>query len=310
MNNLSFPDNKKFAFTIFDDTDGAQIDNIKPIYELLFELNIFTTKSVWTLPSDNKNDPEYNSFTLDDNNYLEFIKELHNNGFEISFHNASSISSVREQTIEGIEIFKKKLGFYPKSFATHNNNIESLYWGMERFNSKILKFLMRFKRGGKNFSQGHMSNSLYFWGDICKSYISYVRNFVFKEINVLRINQTLPYHDPKKPYVTYWFSSSDGGSVKNFNELLSEKNQEKLEREKGVCIVYTHFAHGFVNNGIVNKTTEILLRKLAKRNGWFVPASQLLDYLKSVNDKTEIGLFERIKMEYLWALSKFIYGTN
>ncbi len=37
---IRFPENKKFAFSIFDDTDGATVDNVRPIYDLLTELKI------------------------------------------------------------------------------------------------------------------------------------------------------------------------------------------------------------------------------------------------------------------------------
>ena len=168
---------------------------------------------------------------------------MHNNGFEIAFHNASSGSNIRERTIKGLEIFKNEFGFYPKSYANHNNNKKILYWGKERVNNQLLKLLIRFKRGEENFSQGHIIDSPYFWGDICQSYITYVRNFVYKnEINILRINKTVPYKDNTKPFVNYWFSSSDGANVYSFNRLLSEKNQEKFKKEGCICIIYKHFA--------------------------------------------------------------------
>ena len=59
--------------------------------------------------------------------------------------------------------------------------------------------------------------------------------------------------------------------MNSFNQLLSSRNQESLEREGGVCIVYTHFADGFVKDGKVNPKTEELLTELSRRNGWFVP---------------------------------------
>jgi hypothetical protein len=310
MKKISFPHNKKFAFTIFDDTDGAQIDNIKPIYDLLLKLQIFTTKSVWPLQSTDKNDLYAHSFTLENKQYLNFIKQLNDSGFEIAFHNASSSSNTREKTIEGLEFFKKCLGYYPKSYANHNNNKESLYWGIDRFNSRLLKLLMRLKRGGKDFSQGHNNDSPFFWGDICAFHIMYVRNFVYNDVNIFNINKTLPYHDHKKQFVNFWFSSCDGANISNFNQLISEINQEKLERENGACIVYTHFAREFVKDGHLNETTEILLNKLAQRDGWFVPVSTLLDYLRSVNQASELSFLERLKMEYLWMLSKLIHGTD
>ncbi len=41
MKKIQFPNNKKFAFTIIDDTDDSFLENTKPIYDFLFENGIF-----------------------------------------------------------------------------------------------------------------------------------------------------------------------------------------------------------------------------------------------------------------------------
>ena len=54
---MKWPSNKKFAFTIVDDTDNATVENIKPVYDLLHKLSICSTKTIWVYPprdSDNK----------------------------------------------------------------------------------------------------------------------------------------------------------------------------------------------------------------------------------------------------------------
>jgi len=48
-NKTIWPDNKKFAFSIFDDTDNATVNNISPVYEFLNLNGIKITKSVWPL---------------------------------------------------------------------------------------------------------------------------------------------------------------------------------------------------------------------------------------------------------------------
>ncbi len=42
-----WPGGHKFAFSIFDDTDWATVENVKPVYDLLADLGMRTTKSVW-----------------------------------------------------------------------------------------------------------------------------------------------------------------------------------------------------------------------------------------------------------------------
>jgi hypothetical protein len=44
---MNWPKKKEFAFTIIDDTDNSNINNIKPIYDYLASKNIKTTKTVW-----------------------------------------------------------------------------------------------------------------------------------------------------------------------------------------------------------------------------------------------------------------------
>lgn len=68
--------------------------------------------------------------------------------------------------------------------------------------------------------------------------------------------------------------------------------------------MYAHFACGFVKNGIVHGRTEELLRKLARRNGWFVPVSTLLDFLRAERSAECIPSKELTSMEHRWALDK------
>lgn len=309
---IKFPENKKFAFSIFDDTDGATIENVGPVYELLTELKIYTTKSVWVLPTDYSEETINLSPSLSNPKYLSFILELKNKGFEIGFHGARGISSKREDVIFAIEHFKKLIGYYPKVYANHLGNRESLYWGENRLNSPLLKSIYKIVTSRrKQLFIGHLPSSEHFWGDIAKKYLKYVRNFTFfPEINTLKINPSMPYCDPKRPYVNYWFSSSDGHDVTTFNKLLSKKNIDKLEQEGGVCIVYTHFANNFVTEEKINPLAKDLLFYLSKKNGLFLPVSALLDYLLSQRKTKECPPSESRKMEYRWFLSKIIYGTS
>lgn len=39
---ITFPDGKSFGFTVFDDTDSATVEKIKPVYDYLYSLGIKT----------------------------------------------------------------------------------------------------------------------------------------------------------------------------------------------------------------------------------------------------------------------------
>jgi len=306
MAKIKFPKNKKFAFSIFDDTDKSTIENIKPIYDLLSKLRIYITKSVWVSPTNSKKTIDQGQ-TLSDPIYRDFILNLRQKGFEIGFHGVKGGSSNRNEILQGIKKFKNIIGYYPRTYTNHAGNKEGIYWGEHRLNSALLKFLYKiitFKR--KQMFNGHLLNSKYFWGDICKDKIKYIRNFVFPGINTLKYNPSMPYHDPQN----FWFSSSDGHDVDAFNKLLSKENINQLEKEGGVCIVYTHFANGFIRRGKVNPDTQRALTNLSKRNGWFVPVSTLLDFLKNRRKRKNIPKIELKRMEYQWFLNKIIKGTS
>jgi len=299
-----FPNNKRFAFTILDDTDLSTVENVRPVYRLLTELGMRTTKSVWPLAS--VPDGRQKGCSLQEADYLQFILDLASQGFEISLHNVRNHDSTREMVKQGLEEFRRLTGRYPRVQTNHSTNRDNIYWGAARFNR--LRLLYRAGtalKDGHNF-EGHDPETPFFWGDLCREKVDYVRNFVFREINLDRINPTMPYHDLARPFVNHWFSSCRGGNSNSFCETLCEANQERLEAEGGVCIMYVHFACGFVTKGIVDTRTEQLLRRLATRDGWFVPVSTLLDFLREEKQTSIIPAAELVSMERRWALDKAV----
>lgn len=48
--NMNWPEGKRFAFSVFDDTDGAFIKNVGPVYDFLKDIGLLTTKSIWCTP--------------------------------------------------------------------------------------------------------------------------------------------------------------------------------------------------------------------------------------------------------------------
>ena len=293
-----FPDDKKFAFTIFDDTDLSTVENVGPMYRLLEELGMRTTKSVWPLAS--VEGARFSGSSLQDPAYLEFVSELQGKGFEIALHNVRNSATVRKEVAAGLKEFHRLIGHYPRVHANHSNNRDNIYWGSARFSTlaPLYRAATVFRRGW--LFEGEDESSKYFWGDLCRRHISYVRNFVFQEINLDRINSSMPYADPRRPYVNAWFSSCEGADKEAFCALLSEKNQDRLEAEGGVCIVYTHLACDFVKQGRVDSQVVELLQRLASKKGWFVPVSTLLDRMHEWRGTLEITPSEITVMERRW----------
>src|SRR2546430_7716995 len=55
---------------------------------------------------------------------------------------------------------------------------------------------------------------------------------IFSEINLLRVNPSMPYRDPSRPYVRWWFSAADAEDADEFNHLLRPENQRRLDRSE------------------------------------------------------------------------------
>ncbi|MCX5671448.1 MAG: hypothetical protein NTU94_09045 [Planctomycetota bacterium] len=309
MNSLVFPGGKRFAFTILDDTDLATVEKVGPVYELLASLGFRTTKTVWPLAP--RRQSRLGGATLADVPYADFVRGLHARGFEIAFHGATSHSSVREETREALERFKAFFGDYPKVHCNHSYNQDNIYWGAARLASLGPRLIYRLATvSGERCFDGHNPDSPYFWGDLCQAHVRYVRNFVYREVNLLKVTPVLPYHDETKPYVNQWFTSTEAPTVDRFCEMLTDQRQRQLEDERGVCILYAHLACGFAREGAVDPRVRQRLGRLASRNGWFVPVSELLDYLGRHGGGCTATRRELASMEWRWMQEKLRHGSS
>lgn len=299
---MKWPEGKRFAFTVFDDTDRGTVENLRPVYDLLARLGLRTTKSVW--PVRGQREAMIPGDTCDDPDYLEWVLGLQRQGFEIGFHNATFHTSLRAETLTAIDRFKTLFGHDPQTFANHASNEEAIYWGRSRLSGvRALAYdAMRGVTGRARFS-GHDEDSPLFWGDICRDRVRYVRNFVFNDINTLGQCPKMPYRDPERPYANLWFASTEGATVKEFCDSIESKNQDKLEREGGACIMYTHFGKGFVEDGKLHGRFERLMTELAARDGWFPTTVELLDHLLQRGGGKVITQRERVALEYRWIAS-------
>lgn len=304
----TWPDGKSFAFTVFDDTDHSAVHLTSEVYALLADLGMATTKSVW--PVRGTGAPRIGGLTCDDAEYLQWVFGLKERGFEIALHNVAPCTSTREEVIRGLDRFRELFGHDPASFSNHVGCHENIYWGPSRLSglrSVLYAAYLLSQRESLNGARGHIEGDRLFWGDLCKSRIKYVRNFAFSGINTLNECPFMPYVDPEKPMVNYWFASTDGPSVASFNECISEQNQDLLEEQGGACIMYTHFAVGFQEHGKLNRQFRDLMTRLARRNGWFVPVHRLLDHLLSTNGAHVLTAKERSRLELHWLADRFLY---
>lgn len=277
IDRIEWPEGKQFAFTIVDDTDQSTVANAKPVYDLLAELGFRTTKTVWPL------DPVTRQITggssLADPEYARWVLELQRNGFEIALHGAADESSVRARVLEGFARFEEVLGYPPEMHVNHVGQREAMYWGADRLDPPVrwvYEAYRRLRSGQGERYLGHVPGTDHFWGDECRARVRFVRNLVWPQINTLAADPLMPYHDPSRPFVRYWYSSSYGSGLRAFLHLLRPENQDRLCAEGGACIVYTHLGSGFHPIGEAFRAT---MRHLASLPGWFVPASTLLSHV-------------------------------
>lgn len=300
-----FPSGYRFAVTFVDDTDYATRENIEPVYRLLAANRLHGTKTVWPLP------PRRNSAfarpaergpaeaetgsTLADPAYAEFVRKLRAEGFEIGLHGTAAGNSRREEIEAGLSVFHAVLGTMPLVNTFHSRNLDNLYCGRSKLDSPLLRASERLI--DRSEYEGHRRGSDCFWGDIAHATFRYVRLpfHTIDEIDTLRVNPSMPFRDPRRPYVQRWFAASDGANVVRFVRLLSPAHVDRLARRRGACIVYTHFSKGFARRRAGRYELVPAFRQTVERlagvdGGWFPTVTELLDRLEAIHG---LGLSRR-----------------
>ncbi len=308
---IQWPGGKRFAFTVFDDTDRATVENVAPVYALLRDLGFRTTKSVWPLGG-TREPADVGGATCEDPAYLAWVQGLQREGFEIGYHNATFHSSPREDTERGLERFATLFGGYPRAMANHTSCREGIYWGPDRLGgARRLAYQLLTRGRHAGWFRGHVPGDRFFWGDLCRERVTYVRNFTFADVNTLEACPEMPYHDPARPFVNAWYACSEGGDVDRYCATLSPANQDRLEEEGGACLMYTHFGKRFTNGGRVDPRFRALMTRLAAKGGWFVPISELLDHLRAQRGAHHtLTPAERARLERRWLVHKLVEGSS
>jgi hypothetical protein len=306
---IEWPEGRRFAFTIFDDPDGQTLETTRLVYSFLAELGFRTTIAVWPLGA--RRMPNSGGETCANREYRTLVQQLKAAGFEIGFHSATAHSSTRAETLEGLYRFEEYFGATPSAMANHYNG-EAVYWGSARLTGRYRR-LYNIMTLGNNDGRffGHIEGDPHFWGDLCFERVRYCRNFVYQDVNTLRVCPFMPYSDPLRPYVRKWFAATEGDKAPSFVRALSDRNQDRLQQEGGACIMYTHFGHGYVHNGRLNPTFCRTMERMARKRGWFVPVSTLLDFLASSRRMPEVLSDEqRNYLERRWLWEKLLRGTS
>lgn len=298
---LIYPGGKKFAFTILDDTDDMTVESGRPIYQLLKDNGINITKTVWAFDTPRENQgPYFAGETLASSGYLEWVRELSGQGFEIAFHNATMGSSLRQDTIKALNFLEKEFGAPIRLHCNHGQNLENLHWGSQRYNSPLLKVVfdgLRRLQLAPEY-EGRKSESPFYWSDVADKRLSYIRAFAFNELNCDQIVPGRPYLDKAKQREVKFFNTADAPDVNAFNTLVNKDSLDRLCREGGWCVLSTHLGKGFYRSGTMNAEFRRTIEYLGTLHGFCVPVSELLDYVGEQRGSGAISRLENIRMEY------------
>ena len=297
---VRWPGGHRFAFAIFDDTDGTTLENGPPVYDLLTDLGLRTTKSVWPLAP--RRAGTTGGATCADPAYASWSQSLQDQGHEIGFHNATDATSRRAETLAALDRFRELFGHDPRCGANHAGNREGIYWGPRRLSGRRAWLYDRLTHGQqRGATEGEDEQSDLFWGDLCRDRVRYWRNFTFGGIDTLAEVPQMPYHDRQRPYVAQWFAATDASNAWSLDTLLSPANVDRLAESGGACIVYTHLGSGYWDGQRVHPGAADGLRRVADRGGWCAPVGEVLDHLASRQPApADLDDRQRAQLERRW----------
>lgn len=271
------------GFCITDDTDTAELATVRPVYDAMAAHGLTATKTVWAFPpAEPCGIPGLpasilRGVTLADPDYLDYCRELGRRGCEISLHGASAGNNRRETIVRAFELLDRH--FPPAAvYICHAKNADNPYWQEKVVARGPLRALLA-RTVGPHRCSGEDPASPYFWGDICRERVRYIRLMRTTRINTLAVNPSMPYHEVEKPWVRHWFSATK----RSFRDCTTDAALETLVRERGACVLYQYLCRYADPRGGVRPAFQAGLERLAgRRDVWVAPAGRVLDRLRAV----------------------------
>jgi len=287
------------GFTITDDTDGATMTKVRGVYDFLRRENFRTTKSVWPFAPEERcgipplPDICLTGVTLQDKEYLEYCRQLHKEGFEICLHGASAGNNRRDRIRQAFSFLKENVG-PADTYICHSKCADNVYWGDKIAN--FIPFRLLIRAYSKYQCSGEIKSSPYFWGDICQSEINQIRLFRTTHANTLAVNPSMPYFDPRKPFVNGWFSATK----RKIADFAEEETLRKLKRDYGLTVLY-HYLHNYASadTGALKPEFKSSILTIAHDSEVLVDTvSNLMRRLRAIQ-----GLFVLFDKEGFWVLN-------
>ena len=273
------------GFAIVDHTDGASLEGVRIVYDFLDSLGLRATKTVWAFePEGPSGIPPLpasvlRGVTLETRAYREYCAELVRRGFEIALHGASAGNNRRDRTLAAFERLERELKTGARTYVCHAKNAENPYWQARAVDRSPLRWVMKLV-ASRHRCSGEIPTSPYFWGDVCRERVRYVRLFRTAQLNTLAANPSMPYFEREKPYVRGWFTMTD----RSLGDATRPEALAMLSHENGLCILRQHLArHADPESWSVRPGFEAAMRRLrGAPDLWVDTAGAMLDRLKLI----------------------------
>ena len=289
-----YPAGHSFAFTIVQDADSAYSRRLAPLFDEFDKLKLEISVTVFVFWADwahngrswqewlSNATPEQTFFRpiavpLEDDAERRFYLNLAARGYEMGMHTASETSDTTDQTERAFAFFTQVFGHPPALYVEHSsaNNKEAL--ANEGANP-----------GSRYYSLGILRRyHPWIWLDnaLCLPPADDPRPFDLSSIPGAPFCELL---DRRYGLANIFIRSgrpqkADGDG---FLELYSEANIDRLERDRGLAMVYMHLDKKWLDASTrqMREPLRQRLRYVASKNGWFAPAGQILDRRLQMQD--------------------------
>ena len=270
------------GFCITDDTDGADLESVRIVYEFMGSLGLRATKSVWVFePQEASGIPALplaitKGVTLQDPAYLGYCRALASRGVEIALHGATGGNNRRELVQRAFAVMDAN--FPPAStYICHARNADNPYWQEKVVARGPLALALRLL-ARRHHCSGEDPASPYFWGDLCRQRIRYVRLMRTRRINTLDVNPSMPYFEREKPFVPGWFSATK----RSFREATTVEALDEIERDWGACVLYQYMSRWADKPAgrVLHAFAAGAERLAARERVWTDTVTRLLDRLR------------------------------
>lgn len=229
----------KAGFCITDDTDAATLEQVRAVYDHLRDNGLRATKTVWAFKPEEPcgipatPDSTLRGITLEDPEYLAYCRGLSAAGFEIALHGATAGNNRRETVRRAFDFLEKEVGA-PDTYICHSKNADNPYW--EAKITRLQPFRWLLGRMSRHACSGEIETSPYFWGDVCRARVRQIRLLRTRSLDTLARNPSMPYHDPRKPWVNGWFSATK----RPLSACAAPEALARLKRDRGLTVLYQY----------------------------------------------------------------------